>query len=103
MTTQQEVLVTFQYSSADPLPLLSLEEKLEAALSTSRAGQYHGCDKPIDSFEGTFFMCGPSADRLFQVVRPVLEGAPFMIGATVTLRYGSPNNGGEEVEVILGG
>lgn len=103
MAAQQEVLVTFQYNSADPLPLLSLEEKLHAAISSARAGRYGGCDKAIDSFNGTFFMHGPSADQLFRVVRPVLESAPFMSGARATLRYGPVDEGGHAVEIILGG
>jgi hypothetical protein len=47
-------------------------------------------------------MYGPDADRLFEAVRPVLESAGFMRGARVRLRYGPPEDGVREREVVLG-
>jgi hypothetical protein len=35
-------------------------------------------------------MYGPDAARLAEVVRPILEAAPFMKGARVRIRYGEP-------------
>jgi len=47
-------------------------------------------------------MYGPDADQMFAAVRPVLEGADFMRGARVTLRYGPPADGVREHQVVLG-
>ena len=54
-----------------------------------------------DGSDGFLYMYGPDADRLFAAVRPVLEGADFMRGARVTLRYGPPEDGVPEREVVL--
>jgi hypothetical protein len=38
---------------------------------------------------------------MLAAVRPVLEGADFMRGARVTLRYGPPEDGVREREVVI--
>lgn len=55
----------------------------------------------MDGSDGFFYMYGPDADRLFEAVRPTFEATPFMAGAQVTLRYGPPEDGVREREVVL--
>lgn len=51
--------------------------------------------------DGTLFMYGPDADKLFAVVRPILEACSFMQGASVTLRYGPQVDGVRESTVRI--
>ena len=46
-------------------------------------------------------MYGPDADRLYKVVRPVLELVDFMQNATVHLRHGPPGRGVIEKHVKI--
>jgi hypothetical protein len=47
-------------------------------------------------------MYGPDADRLLEVVQPVLEACSFMRGARITLRYGPPAADVRERQLVLG-
>lgn len=68
--------------------MFDLEEKLENAITYAQAGEYDGNEISVDGSDGSLYMYGPDADRLFSVARPILEPATFMRGAKVTLRYG---------------
>jgi hypothetical protein len=37
-------------------------------------------------------MYGPDAEKIFQVILPVIQSASFMNGASVKLRYGPPQD-----------
>ena len=95
------VLVNFDYIGSTDLTLLfDLETKLEAAIGAAKVGELDGNEVATDGSDGTLFMYGPDADRLFEAVKPVLERCSFMRGARVTLRYGSP--GANQRELVLG-
>ncbi len=95
------VLVNFDYiGTTDLTLLLELETKLEAAISAAKVGEFDGNEVATDGSDGTLYMYGPDADRLFDSVKPVLEGCPFMRGARITLRYGAP--GANQRELVLG-
>ncbi|GMV92378.1 MAG: hypothetical protein AMXMBFR82_21560 [Candidatus Hydrogenedentota bacterium] len=95
------VIVHFQYGSTDLSRIFQLEKRLEDAIETSRAGEYDGNEIAVDGSDGSLYMYGPDADRLFDVVRPILESTDFMQGAKVMLRYGPPEDGVEEKTLIL--
>ena len=59
------------------------------------------CLEASDGSDGNLYMYGPNADALFATVRPVLLTADFMQGARVTLRYGPPEDGVREQEIVL--
>ena len=99
---EHAVLVQFAYGSTDLSRLFALEDRLEAAIDAVRAGEFDGNEVATDGSDGTLYMYGPDADTLFAVVRPILEATDFMLGARVRLRYGPPEDGVREVEVILG-
>ena len=96
------VIVFFQYGSTDLARLFALEELIEQALARHHAGELDGNEVAADGSDGHLYMYGPDADRLFGAIRPVLEGADFMHGARVTLRYGPPEDGVRERHVVLG-
>ena len=95
---EQAVIVHFRYGDTDLERLFNLEEKLEAAISDAGAGEFDGNEMAVDGSDGYLYMYGPDADRLFEVVKPLLEATTFTQGASVTLRYGPPENGVQKVE-----
>ena len=99
---EHAVIVTFAYTGSTDLdPLFALESQLMAAINNAKVGEYDGNEVAVDGSDGTLYMYGPDADKLFSVVRPVLESCGFMKGATVKLRYGPPADGVREVMVQL--
>lgn len=71
----------------DLTPLYKLEDELETAIEEAGAGELDGHDIAGDGSDGTIFLYGPNADRLFAVVEPVLRRSAIAQGAKVTLRY----------------
>ena len=98
---EHAVIVHFKYGSTDLARLFALEEKLEAAISDAKAGEFDGDEIAVDGSDGSLWMYGPDADRLFQVIEPILRASPFMRGARVKLRYGPPADGVREKEITI--
>lgn len=98
---EQAVIVHFSYGSKDLTRLFALEEKLEAAISKSGVGEYDGNDVATDGSDGYLYMYGPDADRLFEVVKPILQSTPFMSGSTAKKRYGPAEAGVKESIVVI--
>jgi hypothetical protein len=78
--------------------IFALEEELDAAIENAGAGEFDGNE--FGGGECILFMYGPSADRLFQAVEPVLRASPSSRGGYAVKRYGEP--GAREVRVELG-
>ena len=100
--SEHAVIVEFRYGQTDLDPLFELEDQLIAAIEEAGVGEYDGHEIAMDASEGTIYMYGPDADKLFEVVEPLLRAASFMNGATVTKRYGEPDEEAKEVTVTLG-
>jgi hypothetical protein len=98
---EHAVIVHFNYGSTDLQPLFALEEKLEQASSLAGAGEFDGNEVAADGSDGYLYMYGPNADRLFEVIKPVLESCVFMKGAKVRKRYGPPKDGVRESIVTI--
>ena len=97
------VTVNFDYiGSTDLARLFALEEKLEAVINAAKAGELDGNEVATDGSDGFLYMYGPDADRLFEVIRPVLEACSFMRGARITLRYGPATAEARRREFVLG-
>jgi len=100
-SSDHALIVHFEYGSTDLSRLFALEELIEQALARHSAGEFDGNEVTVDGSDGFLYMYGPDADRMLAAVRPVLEGADFMRGARVTLRYGPPEDGVREREVVI--
>jgi hypothetical protein len=96
------VVVNFQYGSTDLQPMFDLEARLEAAICEANVGEFDGNEIAVDGSDGSFYMYGPDADRLFDAVRPILESSDFMKGAMVTLQYCPSRDGIGERQVRIG-
>ena len=101
-TPEHAVIVHFSYGSNDLEALFALEDRLERAIASAGAGEFDGNEIAADGSDGQLFMYGPDADRLFDVIRPVLESAPFMQGAQAIKRYGPPEDGVRQTIVTIG-
>jgi hypothetical protein len=101
VNSEQAIVVHFKYGSRDLKRLFQLEDKLELALRNAKVGEYDGNEVATDGSDGFLYFYGPSADHLFEVVRPALLSASFMTGAKVTLRYGPPKVGVPQKNVVL--
>ena len=86
--SQHAVIVYFEYGQQDLQPIFDLEDRLEAAIKAADVGEFDGNEIATDGSDGMLFMYGPDADKLYEVVFPILETETFLRGATVRRRYG---------------
>ena len=86
--SEQAVLVEVHLAPGELGELHALEGRLHAAIAAAGVGELDGDELAAGGREGTLYAYGADADRLYAVMRPLLEGAPCMRGAVVTLRYG---------------
>jgi hypothetical protein len=99
---EHAVIIAFDYIGSTNLePLFALERQLESAITAAQAGEFDGNEIAVDGSDGTLYMYGPDADKLFDAIRPALEACSFMKGAVVKLRYGPPADGTPEREVRI--
>lgn len=99
--TEHAVVVHFAYGSKDLTKLFALEEELEKAILAAGVGEFDGNEVNVDGSDGYLYMYGPSADKLFAAIKPILEKSPFMRGATAKLRYGPPQAGSQEKIIVV--
>jgi hypothetical protein len=100
---EHAVVVHFDYvGSTDLQPIFDLEKRLEAAIVSASVGEYDGNEVAVSGKDGFLYMYGPDADRLFEVVKPILESCTFTRGARVKLRYGPPEDGVRERQLVIG-
>lgn len=91
--SDQSVIVYFQFTGDDFEPLYTLEDELATVIDDAGAGEYDGHEVALlDGNDGFLFMSGADADKLFAVIKPVLERCLLMAGAEATLRHGSPDD-----------
>lgn len=100
--SEQAVIVELRYGQRDLTRLHALEDRLDQAITEAGVGQFDGDEVAADGSSATLYAYGPDADRLFATMRPILEGAPFARGATVTLRYGIWHEGMRETQTTIG-
>jgi hypothetical protein len=89
---EHAVIVHFSYGHKDWSPFFKFEETLEKAVNASGLGDYDGNELAVDGSDGTLYMYGPDADRLFAFVKPYLESARILKDIEVTLRYGAADD-----------
>jgi hypothetical protein len=99
----EAVIVRFAYGGRELGPLFELQHRLEVVVEEGRLGAVDACEVAMDGREGVLTLYGPDADGLFAAARPVLEGAGFLKGARVVVRYGGAGDGAREKEVVIGG
>jgi hypothetical protein len=86
---EEAVIVHFDYGQKDWSPFFEFEKTLEEAIAHAGVGEYDGNELAVDGRDGSIYMYGPDADRLFAVVKSRLLAASFLRNVVVTLRYGA--------------
>ncbi|UWZ82307.1 hypothetical protein [Occallatibacter riparius] len=75
----------------------TLEDQLIEEIETNRAGELDGHETG-DSVT-TIYLYGPDANRLYDVVEPVLKDYPLCKNARVVIRKGGPGSPQSEVQL----
>ena len=99
--TQHALIVHFRYGSADLTRLFELEDRIEDAIENAGVGRFDGDLVATDGCDGYLYMYGNDADRLFDVVEPILAATDFMNGAEVTRQYGPAEPGVREASSTI--
>jgi hypothetical protein len=82
------------YASYD---LSTLEDQLIEVINQNRAGEFDG--NGIGDKKTTLYAYGPNADKLFEVMKPVLRAYPLCKSGRVVIRHGSPGSPQTEVKL----
>jgi hypothetical protein len=101
MDREQAVIIEFNYGLYEDEPFYELSAKLCDLVEESGLGEYDGHEIAMDNKDGSFYMYGPDAKKLYEVVRETIERTPFMKGANIRLRFGPPEIGAKEISFIL--
>ncbi|MDP9078119.1 MAG: hypothetical protein M3O71_11880 [Bacteroidota bacterium] len=101
MENDQAVIIYFNYGLEEDEPFYDLSAKLGTIVDESGLGEYDGHEIAMDNSEGSFYMYGPDAKKLFEVVKGTIEKISFMAGASIVLRLGPPEKGVKEVSFDL--
>jgi hypothetical protein len=101
MKIEEAVIIRFQYGIKGLDSLSKLEDELEEIIETKKLGEYDGHEIAVNYSDGILYMYGPSAEKIFEAIRPILEKTSFMKGAKVTLRFGPPDDGVKETGITL--
>jgi hypothetical protein len=99
--SEHAVIIHFNYNKQNLEPLHLLEDRLEEIVTANAVGTYDGHEIAINLSDGSLFLYGPNAEKLFKIVKPTLESCDFMIGAIAILRFGPPGNGVKEIELVI--
>jgi hypothetical protein len=101
MNTEQAVIIEFNYGLEEDEPFYELSDKLRVLVNGSGLGEYDGHEMAMDNSDGSFYMYGPDAKMLYEVVKSTIEKVPFMVGANVILRLGPPETDVKHVSFTL--
>jgi len=74
----------------DRVAILELEDAMEAAVSAESAGLLDGDE--FGQGECVLFLYGRDADRLFSVIKPLLESSTIASGGFAIKQYGEPGD-----------
>lgn len=94
---EQAVIIYFNYGQDRLDALHDLSRRLDKHINHEGLGEFDGHTIAEDSKDGSLFMYGPSAESLFISVKPIIEKAPFMMGAKAKLRFGPSEKGVKEI------
>ncbi len=101
MANEQAVIIIFNYGLEEDEPFYELSDRLRTMVDESGLGEYDGHEIAMDNSDVSFYLYGPDAKKLYEVVKETIEKTSFMEGANIRLRLGPPKDGVKEVSFIL--
>lgn len=82
------VKIYFDYGQTDLTPMHDLEDQLIEMVSQAGVGEVDGHDIAMDASHGFFYIYGPDAHKIMEVIRPALEAADCLKNVSATLSLG---------------
>jgi hypothetical protein len=83
--TEDQLDLRREYDAVD-----KLTDEIARVIDENEVGEFDG--EEVGGGLCVLYMYGPDADRLFEVVEPVLKAAPLTRGGFVIKRYGSASD-----------
>ncbi len=99
---EHAVIIYFDYQKETIEDLHQLADRLEQIISKNNVGMYDGHEIRMDLNDGSLYMYGPDAEQLYKAIEKTLLSTDFMIGARAILRFGPPEDGIKQIEIIVG-
>ena len=97
---EQSVIISFSYGIDSLDPLHQLGDRLSYLLDQGNEGYYDGHELAMDNSDGTIFLYGKNAERLYKLIEPLLDKVDWMDGAHISLTFGS-NQNAKQIEFTL--
>jgi hypothetical protein len=95
------IVYFFNYIDEELDKLHELDKKLTLALRQEGVGMYDGHEINMDGPDGSLYMYGENAEKIFNVVKPILEQTDFTKGAVAVLRFGPVDQEALQIEVQI--
>ena len=92
MSNLHGVIVSFNQPLPYPDKLYETGEAFAQVIENANVGIYDGHGSAEDDSFGDYFMFGPDADKLFEVIKPIIDLNAFFKGGSVFIRYGEGEN-----------
>ncbi|NMD07897.1 MAG: hypothetical protein GYA66_07970 [Phyllobacteriaceae bacterium] len=86
---EQELRITTVQEPADDAALAALIAELTSAITAAQAGSFDEYESVGEPGRPCIYLYGPSADRLVEVINPVLRRYPWTDGAELYRAYGN--------------
>ncbi len=98
---EQSVIIWFFHYEFEELDeLIDLQEKLGQLLADNGLGRCDGNEIACEGTDGSLYFYGPSAEKIFAAIKPLLQEIDWMRGAMATLSFGSSRNA-KRIEVEI--
>ena len=98
---QSLIISFFNYHFPELDELHELDIHLEKVVEEAKIGFYDGHEINMDGPDGTLYLYGPDAGKLFDLVKPILENTKWMKGAVATLDFGGPVDNPNHLEIEI--
>ena len=98
---EQSVIIWFFHYEYEELDeLIDVQEKLGELLVDNGLGRCDGNEIACEGTDGSLYFYGPSAEKIFTAIKPILQEIDWMRGAVATLSFGSSRNA-KRIEVEI--
>jgi hypothetical protein len=94
---EHAVIVRFIYGKQNLSDLFNVENVLIKAINDHKVGEYDGNEVATDGSDGILYMYGPDADKLYEVIEPIIRASTVLKEPKIELRYGPPDEGVKSV------
>jgi hypothetical protein len=97
---QSVIIWFFHYEYEELDELFDLENRLGQVLVDNGLGRCDGNEIACEGTDGSLWFYGPSAEKIFTAIKPILQEIDWMRSAVATLSFGSSSHAKRiEVEV----